>query len=50
MDNSGISPEPIFQMVMGFWVSKALMAAIDKNKPRYTGDIVTLFDKRLYEG
>lgn len=107
-----ISPEPIFQMLTGFWVSKALMAAVelevftklsgkkvslqqlqnflsmekrpaemfatslaslgllvvtksndgtrlysnsaltdlflDKNKPSYMGDIVAMFDKRLY--
>ncbi|OLC23896.1 MAG: hypothetical protein AUH71_03875 [Thaumarchaeota archaeon 13_1_40CM_4_48_7] len=111
--NSNISPEPIFQMITGFWVSKALMAAVelevftkisgkqvtlqqlqdilemeqrptdvfatslaslgllkvttengrrlysnsaladlflDKNKSSYMGDIVTMFDKRLYKG
>jgi len=111
--SSNISPEPIFQMITGFWVSKALMAAVelevftkisgkqttlqqlqdilemeqrptdvfatslaslgllkvtaengrrlysnsaladlflDKNKSSYMGDIVTMFDKRLYKG
>jgi len=25
----GISPDPIFQMLTGFWVSKALMTAVE---------------------
>lgn len=111
--DSNISPEPILQMATGFWVSKALMAAVelevftkisgrqvsirqlqdilqmqerpaevfatslaslgllqvnttsgarvysnsplsawflDKSKSSYMGDIVSMFDKRLYKG
>jgi hypothetical protein len=113
MNSQNISPEPILQMATGFWVSKALMAAVelevftrlagkkvsikelqdilqmeqrpaevfatslaslgllevraaegkriysnsplsdwflDKGKPSYMGDIVVMFDRRLYKG